>query len=348
MTTNTRYRIQKQILDIRQEQQGDAFARQTELRSRYENEVVPLLEKICDELCPAEQLIRIDTLDIALPPMTEQQYRTSWPTTVEKAFRETLSKAIAKAREPHHQNSTLLSQGEAELQLLTTFLHTGTVPWTYQQGQDRPLETLYKALLKQDPQGVRQMLVKGLRRKSFTERLCYQFPGLFPQLFDLLQPGHTKELSAYYQYLRHYVEHSTYTENNAKAVFLLHYHSLQQLVKQQDQGGKSFAKYTLRRISEAWKTPYNALLSELAKLTTPQRVPQHVQKALQELLLETASGYQETPAEDRFQREVQQLLRKTEQLIRTSETARAVQLETLKARLQQLIRHIETLPPETA
>ena len=293
MTDTAHYIIRKQILDIRHRRNGNAYARQTEMSSRYRKEVVPLLEKACRELCPADCLIKIDTLVVTLPPMTESRYRATWTEEVKKAFRQSLSQAIAQAYEPQHRNATIHCHTDANLQFLAFFLYTGTLPWSYSKNQDRSLKTIFRELIVKETAAVRRLLIEGLKQPSFTKRLCYQFPSLIlTGLFPILEPVHTERILNYYNTLHYCFEKAGYFSTHSDTVFLLHYHSLRQLAQQRYRGEKQYIAQMLQEMSHSWKTSYQDLLSSLEqamKSVKTQRPKSSLRSILRALYKETTT-----------------------------------------------------------
>lgn len=358
MTDTAYYIIRKQILDIRHRKGINAYAKQTEMSKRYRKEVAPLLEEICRELCPPDRLVKIDTLVVELPPMTGNDYRTKWTEEVGKAFHKSLSKAIAQAPEAQNRNTEVLSKTDADIRLLTSFLYTGVLPWSYTQHQNRSPETIFRTLIKKEPEAVRRMLTEGLKQESFTKRLCYQFPvSLLTVLFDVLQSAHAENIRKTYYALHHYFEKSGHWSD---AVFLLSYYSLQQLAEQPYRNEKRFTEQLLRQMSKAKNIAYRELLAKLLKAAKPeaaQRGKISFLTALKDLRKEAPAVPEKSaarqhhreenaPSETALREELNQLLREAEQFINTSGGERKLWHGNLKERLNELIRLTKHPAPE--
>lgn len=353
MTETAYYIIRKQILDIRHRKGINAFAEQTELSNRYRKEVVPLLEAICRELCPADRLVKIDRLVMDLPPMSEKNYKAKWAEEVGKAFRKSLSKAIAQAPEPQNRNAEVLGKAEADIQLLTFFLYTGMLPWSHTAHQNHILEMIFGELVKKEPKTIRRMLAEGLKHDSFTKRLCYQFSeSLLVTLFDVLQPGNTENIKNIYYALRQYFESAAHWSD---PVFLLGYYSLKQLAEQPYRDERQFTERVLRQMANAKNIAYRKLLDKLLEAAKPkaaQGTKNSLLKTLKTLHKEAVivpeepsfhSWRQEEDAvsEAFFQRELTQMLREAEELVNASGEEKKLLYGKLKERTNECIRLTE-------
>ncbi|MCB0375582.1 MAG: hypothetical protein KDD04_06655, partial [Sinomicrobium sp.] len=264
MTKTTHYIIRKQVLDIRDGKQGNPYMRQAEISERYTKEVLPQLEKICHELCSGDQVIKIDTLIIDLPPMGRKSYHTAWVEEITKMFRKELSQAIAQAGESREQNVIAISPVESDLQLLRTFLYTGNLPWSYTEKQGRPPEVILRELIANEPAAVRQLIIAGLKQDTFARRLCYQFPGpILMEMFPLLQPNNAENIKKAYNALYHGLKGAGYFSDHNDAGFLIHYHSLQALAERSRWSQKQFTGRVLRRMAQAWQIGYSELLYKI-------------------------------------------------------------------------------------
>lgn len=289
------YRIQKQILDIRHGKHHNAYALQNDMRTRYYDQVLPLLENICRECCPDDSLIQIDTLTVSLPPMTHAQYTDTWATAVADTFRQRLSQAIARANDPQTPNVSLLNQTEADLKLLTTFLHTGALPWSHSVTPQRPLAHILREYLKKEPETIRQLLSENLRYNTFAKRLCYQFPpDLIHQLFVLLQPDHAADIRNIHQSLHYCIQHTQIPNLPHDIALLLRYHSLQDFASDPYQGKEQHTAQLIHHISYEQHISYKTLLHHLLYPTTPET--EKSQTAFIRPILETLYRNASTPS----------------------------------------------------
>ncbi len=264
MTDKTHYSVQRLILDIRHGRQGNAIEKQNKISKLYHKTVAPLLEKTCRELCPDNHLLKIDTLIIEVPPIAEDQLESRWAREVDKAFRKSLLQAIKQNIVPESKNVYYISQADADLELLMSFLYTGMLPWSYSENRDRPLETIFRELIADTPEAIRLFLREGLKQSSFTKRLCYQFPELIlNELPELLHPNHAENFLNAHKILQNSFENTAHLKNKYNIVFLLNYHSLQQFAKQPTWNEKHFVAEVLEQLSQEWIIPYGELLKIL-------------------------------------------------------------------------------------
>ena len=342
MTDKAHYIIQKQILDIRHSDRGDAFSRQIEIGKRYRQEVVPLLEKVCRELCPGDQLVKIDTLVLDLPPMTENSYRMEWAGKVVEAFRENLLHILVEAREPQQQNVRVISRADAGLRMLASFLHTGVIPWWHTENKSHTPEAILRELMAEEPAVLKRFLVEGLEQASFAKRLCHQFSSsLIMELFFLLEPSHAEDIRKCYHALHQHLEKTVYTNSRNNTVFLLNYHSLRQLAAFPYRNKKRFTEHIIRRISQAWKVDYKNLLYDMLQALAPAPVQNEDASFFNSLEI----LYGEAEAVSKAQKTIHESPELTEYGGHVPADEKQLLTKSLRTYFEPFIRHIEEEAP---
>lgn len=348
ISATAHYIIRKQILDIHHDRKENAYAKQTEMSNLYRKEVIPVLEKVCREICPGDRLVRIDRLVVELPALSGSNYKATWAEEIEKAFRKSLLKAVAEAGSHQQEHVTVLSREEADLQFLAAFLRNGTISWSYPESHGRSLETLFRELIKKQTVAVRRLLREGLRQEAFAKRLCCQFPAsLLDELFPVLHPDHAEDIRKCYDALYSCFEKAGYVNEEDHTAFLLRYQSLRQLVAQARWDEKPFLEEVLRHISQAWNITYPELLHTISPVVRQTRTNPTLTllKVLQEKIPADSEKASVRPQEPKVrtaaQEQFRQLLWEIEEIIAGAEQEK----EDLKTCLEQCILLSEKLPP---
>lgn len=187
--------IKKQTLSISIPEGYDAWEMQDRFKEVFNGEILPRLEKVCDELGLDDKLsLKLDQLIIETGAITHQELTTLWVDEVEKAFRDEL---LNHAKERFNEKSFtgLIKSGESELNVLMYFLEKGVLPWwVSDEFKLSPEQLLSKALAEQPNELVSEIL-KVESKTTLVKRLCYQFEiKSIRQLLKQFKPAKTAPL----------------------------------------------------------------------------------------------------------------------------------------------------------
>ncbi len=189
--------IKRQVLHVGLESEIGSFLFQGELRDIYYAEIVPLLERCCNEISDSSEVYKINKLEIDLGKIDRNNLVEEFKSKILKQFYEGLSQAIREmpSKEEIKLRDHLATESEAypgetdedarihyktapdesELELLSHFLKTGRLPWWKGKNDKIDLHLMMdRQLEKADSEfiGLLEMLV---RVPAFADRLIYQF-----------------------------------------------------------------------------------------------------------------------------------------------------------------------------
>jgi len=153
------------------------FESALQLRARAEDiawkRIPNIIEEVFVALAPAELHVRIDRLDLDLGNITEDALEKELPATFERALRESLADAIAKALHAPSDRARALSPSMALLEEFDAYLVNGTVPFLRVASTFDSTEIIQR-LIAEQPAALAQMLRRRARDKYAIERLVLQ------------------------------------------------------------------------------------------------------------------------------------------------------------------------------
>src|SRR5437868_4687116 len=112
-------------VEIELEAESEPLAREVSdlAATMQERRIAPILDRVCTELSGAEVLDRIDRLEVDLGGVSAERFEEDFTARLEPALRAALAEALRR-RGPRGD-----APGRAALELLETFVLTGSVPW---------------------------------------------------------------------------------------------------------------------------------------------------------------------------------------------------------------------------
>jgi hypothetical protein len=200
-----RHIIKRQVLEVGLPSADHAWQLQNRFSELYRQELLPVLEQLFDELCPAGETISIDKLEIELGAFTTEQFETGVREKLRAYLRDTFTPAIARAQKEgtatiantviqkeENEGDTLAetrvtvrSSFASSLALLAHFLQTGTLPWWYdEETYGKPVAILERCIAEADPFFTGRLGQLGASA-PVRRRLLYTLTA--PQLKKLLE-----------------------------------------------------------------------------------------------------------------------------------------------------------------
>ncbi len=180
MTTHI---INRQIIDLKVRSDRNAFRLQQQVRAVYEEDILPLMNELLDELCGPGEVLRIDRLDLDLGTIQAAQMGQQLKERLREALREQLRKSRAEASvyfsagnasniyprltiNGRPEFSQLVSTVTSQRELLQEFFETGLLPWWAGDEAEAPdVDAMLMELLEKEPVGTVQWL-RGLAKLS--------------------------------------------------------------------------------------------------------------------------------------------------------------------------------------
>ena len=174
-----RHKIMRQVLEVRGCPPGAAQSIQSELRGAYYERLLPAIDRICSELGTPGRIDRIDRLEIDLGELPLEALESSMTGQFEAAFSRKLAAAIGGA-----------PQFDSGLELFSSFIMTGTVPWWADRSDRSLLEANLEDLIRCAPQALRRMIHAARDPEQILRRIVRAYPDrLLDDLARILAPS---------------------------------------------------------------------------------------------------------------------------------------------------------------
>lgn len=136
--------IQRQVFDLILPKERGAYALQNFISQEYQQKVLPQLAEYLDEKIPADQVIKVDRLELDLGQISLEGFEERLLAALKSAFEGSIAEAnTSSAPADVRQQRSADNWAEA----LHYFLQTGTLPWWSKLEPYQPLEiTLFEYL----------------------------------------------------------------------------------------------------------------------------------------------------------------------------------------------------------
>ncbi len=195
--------VQKSHLQIKVRDKARAYEIQSQVIALFQTAVVPMLEQEFDALAPADQLIRIDRLQLDLGTIDLQDLHMDFPRMVTEKLRAAFAEAMAK--DSTQQNSIIMTQesvASSDLANFIAFLETGQQQWNSASHKNLPV-ALLETLLEGYSEPLKAALVPRLSNPAVVRRIGLQFPlPLQVQLLALLSDVQAAEIARLVSFLQ--------------------------------------------------------------------------------------------------------------------------------------------------
>lgn len=209
--------IRAQRIDIAVDSSEVALALQPRLEDFNRRSWLPTIERILDEVAPADSHLVIDRIDLDLGSLRAADLERDVEQRLERELRRALrmalngqgampaSTAAVPVGSASAPQATLRSEATTRRRLLEHELRSGTLPFWAPASPRVGLQERVAEMVEADPQGLAETLRKEVRASSgVLERLVMQLgePTL-RQLVGLLKPEHAALILAYVANLQH-------------------------------------------------------------------------------------------------------------------------------------------------
>ncbi len=195
--------VQKSHLQIKVRDKARAYEIQSQVIALFQAAVIPMLEQEFDALAPADQLIRIDRLQLDLGTIDLQDLHMDFPRMVTEKLRAAFAEAIAK--DSTQENTVTITQesvASSDLANLIAFLETGLQQWDSASHKNLPV-ALLETLLMGYSEPLKAALVLRLSNPAVIRRIGLQFPlPLQVQLLALLSDVQAAEIARLVSFLQ--------------------------------------------------------------------------------------------------------------------------------------------------
>lgn len=186
MPTNNNHILNKLTIDIQVANQDQSFDLKHQLSSYWQEWIVDDMEKVLNQT-ENEDIVKIDKLEIDLGNIDfnnfENEIKQKFPSIFNAELRKKFLGNVPKAE---------LEKVEfLDLDILVYFLETGQLPWW--SVNNIILNELFVKIFKENPIGLKEILLKSIISENTRKRIIYQFDNhlliqIFIDLFDLKFP----------------------------------------------------------------------------------------------------------------------------------------------------------------
>jgi len=205
-----RHIIKKQIIELRLNSQAEAFELQNKVSEIFQCKILPLLETCCNQLSSADEIHRIDKLEVDLGDIDLNALEAELIEKFVPAFRQKLARKLdrseslsnpASTQRAYAVASSLVTHFEAsnvhpvtdfsgqkwsvaqpdskragtQLELLSYFIQTGLLPWWASRLNQQELEANFERLFSIAPNDLKTLFFLQLKKQKYLKRIIYQF-----------------------------------------------------------------------------------------------------------------------------------------------------------------------------
>ncbi len=202
-STGLRHSIRKQTLNVAVGSQEMAWELQPRLRAMNRDHLLPVIERVLDELDVSGLHIRIPELTLDLGQLPDEGFEPVAAERLCHALREALTHAIAAANGNASSEFEFQSEDESRVDALAHYLQFGKLPFWGPHASSFSLETALIELLEHDSGGVLRLLRKVGQLQWAIQRLVLQLgESTLEKLLNLLEPESEVLILAYILNLR--------------------------------------------------------------------------------------------------------------------------------------------------
>lgn len=219
--------IHKQIFDLQIPSRDSAFGLQQEVRAVFDDDLLPLINRLFDEISGPGEILRINRLELNLGHIDPLRLREQLVTQLKVVLSEKLQEARAKAKsrpgsllsgieeaviiehDVYQMDAVLQSSAASIPSLLEAFFINGDLPWWAPDESQQPdISELTTQLLDQAPEQFEQVFMQVLKHPQAAIRMVNQLSAtLLKRIAKILWPQSARiafnhrEAEAVMQYL---------------------------------------------------------------------------------------------------------------------------------------------------
>lgn len=173
---NNRHVIENAVFDISFGSEEDAFKNQFELDDFVKGRLMPVVDRVFDELAGSEKVFRIEELEIDLGDVAYDGYQDKIVARLEDRLRTVLRIKLQSITAHPSPIDTEVSRYDLEFEQLQYFLLNGRMPWHAGLGLGQALDQLLQRVAGSGATRLRDFLRGSTGRRTAINRLVSQFP----------------------------------------------------------------------------------------------------------------------------------------------------------------------------
>lgn len=196
MSDQQRHIIRHQVLEFNLPSSTGSNQLQRKMSILFQEQVLPELEKVFDELTSEGQTLRVKELEVDLGPLSDSELEEAFLETCVRRIREEVGLRLRRAELRPEAANYLVSRSTTVIESFHHFLATGRLPWRAPVEALRDLETAVILAYEEKKDGSDPTLRRLLREEApVPQRLVRQFSDqLLKVLIQHLVPPGTSEM----------------------------------------------------------------------------------------------------------------------------------------------------------
>ncbi|WP_299222271.1 contractile injection system tape measure protein [uncultured Aquimarina sp.] len=131
MIDTTKHIIKQQVLDLTISNLKDQEDTSHVVSEIYKRNIEGILEEICNEMIPADRVVKIDSLVIDIGRLRYDRLALDFPKAVRKSIKEALYKEVRDEIVRSNGSVKRIKDHENKENALLEYLRTGLIPWYY-------------------------------------------------------------------------------------------------------------------------------------------------------------------------------------------------------------------------
>jgi hypothetical protein len=193
--------IRKQVIDLGIDSRLDPFSIQHDISIFYWDHIIPLLEKVFNDLCGTNEVICIDKLEIEMGHLAVNKIKQKWE--IDKLLAEIAGQLYNKIKSPDHTAIKVYRQQQPMnfFRQWLFYMEWGFLPWNTNLASDDWYKKVLESLATEydNAEELRKLIRENPRA---SKRIVLQHPVIYLiQLTELLTARKQDRLPEYIDYL---------------------------------------------------------------------------------------------------------------------------------------------------
>lgn len=180
---NQQHIIRKLVFELHIGSEENGYSMQEDVSRIYRDHIEKELERILDGMSGSNEVISIETLQISLENISEENFEEDFKEQAREKIEDLLGQVIAAARggdrnagsvNDDKANVTITPASKSNMELLLHFMRTGTLPWRA-KSDTSSLTDILGQLIEEAPGQLIAELRKLFSKDNYRKRFIYQF-----------------------------------------------------------------------------------------------------------------------------------------------------------------------------
>ena len=260
------YKINSVKFDFNMDSEDFALNLNSRWNSFFKSAFEKNVAKILDEFDNKKEYTQIESIELDLGEINQENFDRSFPDLLAEKLREKLTELKILSNSNTHIKQ--LNKTDHNYNSLTYFLLHGYYPW-YLQNNKVDFLTLFQNEIKNNAAQLKHFLFSHGQNSSLKKRLIYQLNN--ENLFEIIKLSNKAESSFIIAYTKSLLDESSYVESNfnqhedhRKAVWLIIFSYLFSNSESQF-NRKEFVRQTIDELAAHYNISYRQLVEYLAK-----------------------------------------------------------------------------------